>query len=316
MNWIFNRTNGVRISDQLMFQNGRVVVMENETLRVVCLPAKGADIVSFYSKTHHCECMLTPIREFTPVENNPNVPSYLAGTNNIWPEMFPTSSDYGKYSGVDQPAHGEAHMLPWRYDILDDTPEVVRVRFSCRMQMSPLQLERTLSLKAGDPTLYFDEKVTNVSDLTLPLNWGHHPTFGQPFLSEHCRIYLPEGKLTDGEESDLQIQPPGSRKSAMFYLTDFSEGWYGIFNHQKQFGFGMGWDASLFQTIWLWQCLNANPQAPWYRRAYTAAIEPVMSLPQTAEKPEKPDLYQIEPYGVLTTQLRAFIFDDPKKLGK
>jgi hypothetical protein len=142
MNWIFDRLNGPRVSDKLKFQNGRVLVMENDALRVVCLPAKGADIVSFYSKTHHCECLLSPIREFTPVENDPNYPDYISGSNNIWPEFFPVGSIYGNYKGVAQPFHGEAHVLPWRYDILEDSAQMVKVRFRCRMQMTPFEISR------------------------------------------------------------------------------------------------------------------------------------------------------------------------------
>jgi galactose mutarotase-like enzyme len=316
MNWIFNRLNGPRVSDKLKFQNGRVVVMENNALRVVCLPAKGADIVSFYSKSHACECLLCPIREFTPVENNPECPNYISGSNNIWPEMFPVASAYGDYAGADQPFHGEAHMLPWRYDIIEDSAEKVIVRFRCRMQISPFEISRTMTLKANDPVLYIDEAVTNLSNMTLPLNWGHHPTFGQPFLSEHCRIYLPKGKLTDGDESNLQMKPPGSKSGAMFYLSEFTEGWYGIFNHQKNFGFGMNWDAKIFQVIWLWQSFNCSKGVAWFGREYAAAVEPVMSFPQSAAEPKKPDLYLIKANETLKTSLQAFIYDDPAKIRK
>jgi hypothetical protein len=102
----------------------------------------------------------------------------------------------------------------------------------------------------------------------------------------------------------------------MFYLTEFTEGWYGVFNHQKQFGFGMKWDAKVFQTLWLWQAFNIVKEMPWCRREYTAAVEPVMSMPQTAKSPKKPDLYVLKGNETLSTSLQAFIFDDPKKIQK
>jgi galactose mutarotase-like enzyme len=284
---------------------GKVVVLENDRLRVVCLPAKGADIVAFDDKMKNCQCLMQPLREFTSLDLAPN-PS---GLNCIWPEMFPTASAYGEYNSALQPFHGEAHTLPWRYDIIKDTPEEVSVRLAAQMHLAPFKIVRTMTLRAGEAVLHIDETVTNLSTLTLPLNWGHHPTFGEPLLSEHCQIYLPKGKFLDGDASKLKIKPKGSDADAMFYLTDFSQGWYGLFNHQKKLGFGMRWDPKLFQVIWLWQSFNCNTRCPVNGREYAAAVEPVMSLPQSAEKPRDPKLYQIGPNETLGTHLEAFLFD-------
>jgi galactose mutarotase-like enzyme len=310
MNWLFNRVEGARISDSLSICGGKVLILENDRLRVVCLPAKGADIVAFDDKTRNCQCLMPPLREFNSLDLAPN-PS---GINCIWPEMFPVASAYGLYNGTTQPFHGEAHTLPWRYDILKDTPQEVSVRFSVRMHLTPFELVRTLTLRANEPVLHIDETVTNFSGLTLPLNWGHHPTFGEPLLSEHCQIYLPKGKFLDGDASLLKIKPRNANTSAMFYLTDFTQGWYGLYNHQKNLGFGMRWDPELFKVIWLWQSFNHHKNSPMNGREYAIAIEPVMSLPQTAAEPKGPKLYEIGPNGTLSTHLEAFLFDSPNDL--
>ena len=109
MNWIFNRNDGARVSDKLTYRNWNVVVLENEHLRFVCLPGKGADIVSFFYKDAQCECLLWPMQEFPDTGFDPNAASKEFESGNcIWPEMFPVASAYGNYFGIEQPFHGFA----------------------------------------------------------------------------------------------------------------------------------------------------------------------------------------------------------------
>ncbi len=315
MNWIFDRNNGARVSDKLKYRNWNVLVLENEYISVVVIPGKGGDIVSFFNKEAGCECLLNQIREFPESTYDPNCSTEEFQSGNcVWPEMFPVASAYGDYFGIEQPFHGEAHMLPWRYDIIKDEPEEIIVKLSVNMQLTPFTLIRTMSLKAKQRSIKFDEKVINHSDIALPIIWGHHPTFGKPFLSEDCRIYLPKGKFSDGDESMLKIQPEGSGIGNMFYLLDFEAGWYGIYNHKENFGFGMRWDKSIFRVIWLWQSFNSETCAPFFGRRYTAAIEPVSSLPQTADEPKEPKPLIIGPKQTIETSLETFLFNNVKQL--
>jgi len=315
MNWIFDRDNGAKISDKLSYRSWKVVVLENEYIRIVTIPAKGGDIVSFFNKQANCECLLKQPREFPDATLDPNASTkeFQAG-NCVWPEMFPVASAYGDYFGTHQPFHGEAHMFPWRYDIIKDEPDEVAVQLSVNTQLTPFKLIRTMRLRRNEFSVRFDEAVINLSDTPLPLIWGHHPTFGKPFLSEDCQIYLPEGRFLDGDASMLKIQPEGSGVGNMFYLLDFTDGWYGIYNHKRKFGFGMRWDAKIFRVIWLWQAFNSEKQAPFFGRRYTAAIEPVSSLPQTADAPKEPLPIVIEPHQTIETSIDVFLFDNPDKL--
>ncbi len=315
MNWIFDRDEGAKISDKLSYRNWKLVVLENEHVRLVTIPGKGGDIVSFFNKDVGCECLLNQPKEFSDSTLDPNCSTreFQAG-NCVWPEMFPVASAYGDYFGIPQPFHGEAHLLPWRYDIIKDEPDEVAVKLSVTMQLTPFKLVRIMRLKRGERSVKFDESVTNLSDTPLPIIWGHHPTFGKPFLSEDCQIYLPKGKFLDGDESMLKIQPEGVGIHNMFYLLDFTDGWYGIYNHKLKFGFGMRWDAKIFRVLWLWQALNSEKGAPFFGRRYTAAVEPVSSLPQTADNPKEPLPIVIEPHSRIETVIDVFLFDDPKKL--
>jgi len=317
MDWIFDRLDGARVSDHLESYGGKVVVMENETLRVVCLPHKGADIVSFYYKPAGCECLASHARMM--LSRTPDGVDHMKPIENAaytWPEMFPVASNYGDYFGKDQPPHGEARLLSWRHDIIEDDPEQVAVKFQTRTKLSPFVLTRVMRIDRASPKVVFEEQVENLSDQSLPILWGHHPIFTSPFLDEHCEIILPPGKLVDGDKSMLKIKPAHTGTTNMFYLLEPAAGWYGLFNHRRQFGFGMKWDHRLFRTIWLWQAYNHDVRAPWFGRRYACALEPVTSVPKSHPKYGEFLPITVGPRGKLLTKLEAFIFDNEGDLGE
>jgi len=315
MDWIFDRRDGARVSDDLTCQAGKVLVLENDLVRVVCLPDKGADIVSFFNKSAGCQCLSAPFvmlpagTSGTPVTGDDFDRSIF-----VWPEMFPVASDYGEYFGQVQPVHGEARYQSWRYDIIAAGPDQVAVKLRAEMQMTPFVLTRTMRLARDSATLVLDEEVENRGTEPLPIIWGHHPTFGQPFLEEHCRIYLPEGRLIDGDRSMLEIDPPNSGGGNMFYCVDLAGGYYGLFNHRLNFGVGMRWDHDLFRVIWLWQGYNRKSGSPWFDRVYACAIEPVTSLPKQHKHFGDLKPIIVAPKQRITTGLEVFIFNDPSDL--
>jgi len=316
MNWIFDRLDGARVSDKLECGDGKVLVLENDALRVVCLPGRGGDIVSFFNKAAGCECLTQPFPMMALRRPDLSAATTVLRTGNfVWPEMFPVASDCDDYFGQGQPLHGEARFLQWRYDIIEDHPDSVAVRLQARMQLTPFVLTRTMRLDSGSPRVIFEEQVENLSGQSLPILWGHHPTFGQPFLDETCRINLPDGTLIDGDEDMLKISPPQTGVGNMFYLVDIAAGWYGIFNHGRKFGFGMRWDREIFRVIWIFQNYNRNAGAPWFDRRYACAVEPVTSFPQAHPQHRTLDPITVAPNETLSTQLEAFIFDNPKELG-
>jgi hypothetical protein len=135
--------------------------------------------------------------------------------------------------------------------------------------------------------------------------WGHHPAFGEPFLSGDCRIDIGAKTLLaddgydppfnplalnreyqwpnaerDGKMTDLSRVPPKSRPQALYgYFRNFESGWYGITNTKLGFGAGMTWPIDIFPCAWFWQELSASSGYPWYRASHTMAIEPFTSYP-------------------------------------
>jgi len=61
----------------------------------------------------------------------------------------------------------------------------MRRSYICR---SPFRMERTMRVEASRPVLLLRERITNECGEPIDYMWGHHPSYGPPFLSDACRI--------------------------------------------------------------------------------------------------------------------------------
>ncbi len=311
MEFIFHRPSGARVCDKLFYKDLRLVVLENDALRVVVAPEKGCDIVSFVDKASGVDIMLRlPMglrslkseRSLLPLPNT--FSSFYEGG---WQELFPTASGFGKYYGQDQPIHGEVFLLPWDYAIIEDSASRVCVEFRVRTVLSPFELKRRMILDASSPEVRFEESIENLSGVDINYMWGHHPAFGAPFLSGDCRIELPKSRLFQGDETALKIPPETEPRSVMMYAMDLERGIYGLKNERMGLGFGMKWDHRLFSKIWIWQSMHSIEGSPYFGREYACAIEPFTSLPHQLYGKQDP-LPVIRGRQKIETSLSAFLY--------
>jgi uncharacterized protein DUF4432 len=203
-----------------------------------------------------------------------------------WQEVFPNGVAPSSYLGAQFGQHGEVSNLPWDYEIAEDSEEAVAVRFVVRTQKTPFRLEKELRLRSGEGTLRVEELLVNENQVSLRAMWGHHITFGRPFLGEGCRIRLPEGvtvipheepiypegrRVKDGNsytwpfaegvsggEVDLSVLPKRGTMSEMLYLTDLSEGWYGVEDPDRRLGLRVQWEPETMPYLWFWQEYGAS----------------------------------------------------------
>ncbi len=302
---------GTRILEYT-YQGMRTVFLENEQLRIGILVDKGTDLFEFNYKPRDQDFVwLSPKGVQNPIAYLSTLPdplatfldSYLGG----WQEILPNGGVPSSYLGAHFGQHGEVSNLPWDYRIVEDSAEQVAVTFTVRLQKVPLAVEKTLRLRSKEGYFSIEEVLVNESDIPLRAMWGHHITFGQPFLDEHCSIRLPEqitihphptlihpqgrrvngGKQyswplaegANGEQLDLSRIPPQGTISEIVYLSGFQQGWYEIFNQRKSLGLRVEWDARCMPYLWFWQEFGASQAYPWYGRAYTIGLEPFSSYP-------------------------------------
>lgn len=303
---------GARILEYT-YQGMRVVFLENEQLRIGILVDKGTDLFEFAYKPQDQDYVwLSPQGVQNPttyLSTSPDpmatfLDSYLGG----WQEILPNGGSPSSYQGAHFGQHGEVSNLPWDYRILADTETEIAVSFTVRLQKIPLSLEKTLHLRGGEHRVSIEEVLVNESAVPLRTMWGHHITFGPPFLDERCSIRLPEqitihphptpihpqGRRVNGarqyawpfvegvsgDRIDLSQMPPRGTISDLVYLTGFQpQGWYEVFNERKGLGFRVEWDARRMPYLWFWQEFGASQGYPWYGRTYTIGLEPFSSYP-------------------------------------
>lgn len=308
------RNYGCRVHDQYAYMGMRVVVLENELVRVSVLADKGTDIFEFLYKPMDLDFMwlsengVQNPSAYLPTSPDPQS-AFLDYYPGGWQEIFPNGGPTAVYRGAQFGQHGEVAHMPWQYEIVEDRPEHVSVRFSVRTKKMPCLLEKTLSLKANSPALHIGERLVNESDVPLRYMWGQHIAFGPPFLDESCVILLPDKVrvLTEAEESpvaapgrvkrgrvyewpgaegadgnpvDLSRVPARGTASDIVYITGFGErAWYRVENRRLGAGFETVWDGKAFPYLWYWQEFGATADYPWFGRHYNIGLEPFTSFP-------------------------------------
>lgn len=289
-----------------------MLLLENELLRVGVLPEQGSDIASFLHKPSDTD----------PLWRSPWQPPYQAGAtprskgdpdlafldryHGGWQELFPSCGSPALLQGRRLPAHGEVFALPWSYEVELDRPEELRLRLETRTRTGPFLLRKWLSLRRGVAALFLRERLVLEGEAPLAFMWGHHPTFGAPFLKPGCRIdsdartvltsglhddpmarlaqdarsAWPLAPMRDGGQADLSRIPPEEEQLHDWaYLTDFDDGWFALTDPAACVGFAMRWDKRVMPYLLYWQNLRGAKAEPYAGRAYTIGLEPHSSFP-------------------------------------
>lgn len=306
-----------RISDEWTYRGMKVLIMENRELRVVVVPDKGSDIVSFRHQPTNTEFMWeSPIGLRSPARYVPTVSAPEGPFHDLyeggWQELLPGAGGFTPqaYAGGLIGLHGEVALYPWDCVVEVDSPQEIKARLTVETIRSPFRLEKWLTMRRDEPRLIIEEKLTNLGDEECAFMWGHHPVFGAPFLSADCVIDVPaercltpitEGdapfqpasrlpsnrefnwplaETRDGGRADLsQVPDPSIRTADLAYLTGLRDGWCAITNRKSGVGFGMAFDRNVFRYIWLWQPYGGAWGSPWFGRIYACGIEPHSSYP-------------------------------------
>ena len=327
---------------EYLYKGLQTVTMENELIKVTVIVDKGTDICEFIYKPKDIDVLW---HSFNGVRNPAGyVPSkdlpeggFLDFYEGGWQELFPNIGNSCDYKGATLGVHGEVCMAKWEYRIETDTPEEISVKFWIRTPRSPYYLEKIMSIKEGDSTLFIDEKVINEGDVTMEFMWGHHPAFGPMFLDDTCTIEFPKGIKArtvnqdlgeygpfppdkdfewpfihdrEGKQWDVSKVPSIENKLFfMFQIYDIPEGCYALKNNGLGVGFQMNWDKSRFPFIWVWAPYGGAENYPWYGRNYNLAIEPWSAVPDDLPEVIKAGMgIKIKPAQEIKTSIQAKAF--------
>lgn len=333
---------GTRIHD-VIYRGMRLLILENELVRVGVLAGKGTDIIELNYKPMDLDfAWLAPggVRNPNTIASTSADPtaSFRDTYPGGWQEIFPNGGAPSSFDGASHGQHGEVFNVPWDVSVIEDTEDFVAVRFTVRTRKSPCLLEKTIHLHSGTAGFRLEERLVNESPVRVRAMWGHHITFGQPFLRPGCTIRVPDGitviphhedvaaggrrvsgtdlfpwPLDPGNGIDLSVVPERGSPSDVVYLTGFSEdAWYEIMRAEKDIGSRVEWDASLMPNLWFWQEFGASTGYPWYGRNYNVGLEPFSSFPSSglAEAVANDSALCLEPRQGRTFRLSFTIIDN------
>ncbi len=311
------RNYGYRINTDYFYKDLRIAVLENEYLKISILIDQGTDIFEFLYKPKDIDFMwLSPWGIRSPSNFIPTISSkegnFMDYYEGGWQEIIPNFGISCQSQGTEQGVHGEISLIPWDYQILENIPSRISIKFMVRSYRTPFYIEKILTLRSDDPKLYISERLINEGYADIDLMWAHHPAFGGAFLDDSVIIDLPNnkvkyvqypenagnyaeiddpevkwpcfkgysGKIIDFSKSPTVEDENQSVDEACLQLLDSS--WYAVTNINKNVGFGMSWDKNIFPYLWIWRVYGKGCKAaPWWGRVSCMALEPCSSFSPT-----------------------------------
>lgn len=282
----------------------RALTLSDGDYSITILPEKGSDIISLRDEKTDTEFLWTSpqgLRRDTPSR------SFIDNYEGGWQECFPTGGPPVNYRGAQIGQHGEAHALAWQViETFCDAGEA-SVTLETHTIKTPFALRKKITLRNHVGLVEIEEWITNRSDESLPVLWGHHPALGGNFLDGSCKIdaparevwsyVLPENAQTGqfdqnvrgvwphlsnkrGESVDVSDVAPAAAKTAdMLFIGGFDDGWISVTNRDRKVGIAYLFDSAIFPVVWFWQMYGGGTGYPWYSRAYTMALEPFTGVP-------------------------------------
>lgn len=312
------RTHGCRV-DEFIWRGHRLIVIENELLRVGVLASKGADVIEFRYKPEdldllwHAPQPLMPPGVMIPTAAR-GQGSFLDYYSGGWQEILPNAGPATLYKGAVLGQHGEVALQPWDVRVLTDQSNRVVVEFTVETMRTPFLLERQMILESGSPALVLEECVTNLGEEPMHCAWGHHPAIGAPFLEQGCVLELPDCQVTQPDYAkDLKrrfaVGPIGrypylatvdgplgrvdevlsnaARTEDVLLFQGFEQGRCTLRSPNRGLAWTMKWPVDTFSYLWCWQVYGGTSGYPYYGRIYTLALEPfncpIRNLAENAE---------------------------------
>ena len=213
-----------RVDDDYTYKGYRLVILENEFIKAVILPEKGADIYQFIDKKHDTDFLWkTPMGIRSRVKP---VPAGYGGESHFansyaggWQMVFPNGGAACSYQGVNLEMCGDAALSRWDYRVVEPGPDTARVVFETELHRLPFRLRREISLSKDEPQMHLTESITNLGREKLDYVWGQHMGFEGTLIRDgNWRVQVPCRTVHTNTSSKLkraESPTPGRRMSRL-----------------------------------------------------------------------------------------------------
>jgi hypothetical protein len=258
------------VNPNLTLEGHEMVVLENDLFRLRILPNKGSDFVGLLHKPTNTDFMWWTALGLRPAgEHTTDFQSQYEGG---WQEIFPNLASSHVHDDVPLQAYGEVSLRPWMHSVLVDRPEHVAVCFHTNLASFPFRLEKIVHLHRGIPGFTLEERAINLASVTQYADWGHHITFGEPFLTPGTRLELPSRECPDF------VIPERGAAGGFASLGDLSEGQYRVIRPDG-IGAKVSWDVNIWPHLWFWRDFAGEAIAPYFAQHFNIGLEMFSSPP-------------------------------------
>ncbi|WP_254278777.1 aldose 1-epimerase [Haloarcula marina] len=300
------------LTDEYTRRGIDALFLENDHLRVEILPGKGGDVTEIRDKRTDVNVLFEAPHEWrAPASGTVGAPdgafSFLDHYPGGWQSVLPGAGGPSSAHGAPLALHGESSLVPFEKTVLTDTPDEVGVRLSASLTRYPFDIERDVTLAAGESAVEVSERVTNTGAVEVDFSWLQHIALGEPLVAPEARLSVPcetvhvdpdqtadTARLPPGETFewpvcetvdgpvDLREFPAaGERVHDLVALADFSEGRYTLSNPDLELGVTVEYPDSFYEYLWYWQPLGGFEAAPFFGRNYNVGLEPCTSIPNS-----------------------------------
>lgn len=265
-----------------VYRDMKAVQIENEILKVVVLPQRGANISSIVYKPTGREWMW----------NNPNpykLPPYAAsfveydisGFDDMFPTVGPCRYPDGAWKRIEMPDHGEVWALPWDYKIDKNS-----VKFWVYGMRLPYLLEKTIILSKN--TVKISYKVTNFAPEPMKAFWAAHSLVA---VESGMEMIYPADTVLKGDSSpwtpaikgkimSIALGDASTKIARKLFTEKVSAGWSGFYNQKSKEFLVYEYPKDKIPYIGIWINQGGFPSGEWH---YNVGIEPASCGAETIE---------------------------------
>ncbi|PIV56283.1 hypothetical protein COY52_04575 [Candidatus Desantisbacteria bacterium CG_4_10_14_0_8_um_filter_48_22] len=247
---------------EVEYRGLKAVQIENETLKLIVLPGRGANIASFvYKPTGRDWAWHNP----KPYKLPPYAATFtnydISGFDDCFPTVGQCPYPDGAWKKITVPDHGEIWAMPWDYEIKVGQGFSL-ARFWVHGMRFPYLFEKTIILAKNRVRIMY--KVTNYAPEPFKALWAAHYLAA---ISPGMEMLFPKGTVLKGDSSPWTFTEKGAIMSAPFgdsstklarklFTGIVPEGWCGFYepNSKEYLMYYYPKDKIPYIGIWITQC--------------------------------------------------------------
>ncbi len=248
------------------------------------------------------------------------------------------------------PLHGEAGTADWNILASSADADGARLRLEVTLPAYGLRAERTLELSAEALSVRIQERVVNIKQSPVDIQWVEHATFGEPLFSgDEAKLYVsaqrgrtgppgeeghevlapdrdfewPHAPSVNDDSFDLSLpfQKDGTGLiAALLTAPGRPSAYIAVHNRRLELAAGYLFNRQQFPWVTLWEENRARTDSPWNGITRARGVEfgtsPMpFGLQQAREMKtlfDTPTFITIQSGATISTEYQLFVTQTPR----